>query len=99
MALFSTFVGQRSAIAFYADIMGCETGCKVVATGWPFIFVTDYLGISVANTANIMEVWFAADRFAWAPFLLNTAVWAAVSLVVTRFAAQWWRRVISKTSR
>jgi len=30
LTLFSTFVGERSAAATYADIMGCETGCRVV---------------------------------------------------------------------
>lgn len=84
LALSSTFFGARSAMATYPDIMGCEHGCTVVATGWPFIFVSDYLGMSVVNTADIMEVWFAADRFSWAPFLINVGVWALASLSVSR---------------
>ncbi len=79
LTLLSTFVGERSARATYPDIMGCETGCNVVATGWPFVFVRDYLGMSVGNTADIMEVWFAADRFDWMPFLLNVAAWTIIS--------------------
>ena len=96
LTLLSTFIGERSTTAFYADIMGCEAGCTVVATGWPLIFVTDYLGMSVANTADIMEVWFAADRLAWTPFLFDVAFWAAASLITTRLARHWWGRVISK---
>lgn len=43
-------------------------------------FVIDYLGMSVVNTANIMEVWFAADRFAWLPFLVDAAFWGLATL-------------------
>lgn len=80
LTLLSTFVGERSALALYPDIMGCEAGCYVVATGWPLIFVRDYLGMSVVGTAHILEVWFAADEFAWPPFMVNVAVWSLVSL-------------------
>lgn len=81
LTFLSTFVGERSARATYPDIMGCETGCNVVATGWPFVFVRDYLGMSVGNTADITEVWFAADRFDWTPFLLNVIAWTVLSAV------------------
>lgn len=98
LTVLSTFVGERSATAFYPDIMGCEAGCTVTATGWPLIFVTDYLGMSVANTADIMEVWFAADRFAWTPFLFDAAFWTAISLITTRFGKHCWGRMISKSA-
>jgi hypothetical protein len=80
LTLLSTFVGERSALAVYPDIMGCELGCSVAATGWPLTFVRDYLGMSVVNTADITEVWFAADRFDWQPFVVNVAVWSIVLL-------------------
>jgi hypothetical protein len=79
--LASTFIGERSAMATYPDIMGCEIGCRVAATGWPLVFVRDYTGMSVVNTADIFEVWFAADRFDWLPFLVDVIVWTAVFLV------------------
>lgn len=85
VALLSTFAGERSASAIYPEIMGCEKGCHVVATGWPFIFIKDYLGMSVVNAADIMEVWFAADRFRWAPFLADVGFWATTSFVLTIF--------------
>ncbi|QYF86569.1 hypothetical protein [Brevundimonas sp. PAMC22021] len=78
--LSSTFIGKRSALATYPDIMGCEDGCIVAASGWPLIFARDYLGMSVVNTANIMEVWFAADRFDWLPFWANVAFWTLLSV-------------------
>ncbi len=84
LTLLSTFVGERSAPAIYPEIMGCDTGCTVAATGWPMVFVTDYLGMSVVNTADIMEVWFAADRFSWPPFLIDAALWASASFVMAR---------------
>lgn len=79
VTLLSTFVGERRAPAVYPDIMSCETGCSVVATGWPFVFVRDYLGMSVGNRADITEVWFAADRFDWLPFLANTLTWSLLT--------------------
>lgn len=82
--LLSTFVGPRWSEATYPDIMGCETGCRVAATGWPLIFVRDYLGMSVANTADIMEVWFAADRFDWLPFSANVVVWTGLFALLLR---------------
>lgn len=80
LTLLSTFVGERSAVAVYPEIMGCESGCAVIATGWPLTFVRDYLGMSVVHTADIMEVWFAADRFDWPPFLINAVVWSLALL-------------------
>ena len=74
--MLSTFVGERRAQAIYPDIMGCEHGCSVVATGWPLIFVRDYLGMSVGNRADILEVWLGADRFDGVPFAANVAFWA-----------------------
>ena len=93
LALLSTFIGPRSALAVYPDIMGCEQGCTVVATGWPFTYVSDYLGMSVGNTANIMEVWFAADRFLWTPFLANVGIWGWVSFSVSGAVACSMRRL------
>jgi len=80
LTLLSTFVGERSAFAQYPDIMGCESGCSVVATGWPLTYVRDYLGMSVVNTADITEVWFAADRLAWQPFVVDVAFWCLASM-------------------
>ena len=88
VTLLSTFAGERSVTVTLPDIMGCENGCAVVATGWPLIFVTDYLGMSVVNTANISEVWFAADRFYFLPFVINLGVWTGMSLVATRLVVR-----------
>jgi len=85
ITLGSTFVGQRWSTATYPDIMGCEVECRVAATGWPFIFVRDYTGMSVINSADILEVFFAADRFDWPPFLANLLVWTLLSLLSFNF--------------
>ena len=84
LTLLSTFMGERSSIAVYPDIMGCEQGCEVVATGWPLVFVHDYLGMSVVRTADILEVWFAADKLSWPPFLFNVGVWGFQSFLAAR---------------
>jgi hypothetical protein len=34
--------------------------------------------MSVINTADIMEVWFAADRFDWVPFLADLIFWSGL---------------------
>lgn len=78
LTMLSTFVLERSATATYPEIMGCEESCAVTATGWPLLFVRDYTGMSVVNTADIMEVWIAADRFDWFPFILNVIFWSGV---------------------
>ncbi|WP_426020361.1 hypothetical protein [Brevundimonas sp. DWR2-3-1b1] len=90
LTLLSTFVGARSITVVDPEIMGCEHGCNVVATGWPLTFVSDYLGMSVVNTADITEVWFAADRFDWRMFLINAAVWTLASLAA-HAGLLWWR--------
>jgi hypothetical protein len=84
ITLLSTFVGERSAPATYPDIMGCETSCRVTATGWPLIFVRDYKGMSVVGTADVLEVVFAADRFDLLPFIANVIAWTLVSLALLR---------------
>jgi hypothetical protein len=80
--LLSSFSVNRSAMATYPDIMGCEDGCRVAATGWPMVYVRDYTGMSVVNTADLFEVIFAADRFDWLPFLANVTFWSGLCLVV-----------------
>ena len=56
LTLLSTFVAERSATATYPEILGCEESCIVAASGWPLVFVRDYTGMSVINTADIVEV-------------------------------------------
>lgn len=92
LTLLSSFVGERSAIAVYPDIMGCEDGCEVVATGWPLVFVQDYVGISVVGAASISEVWFAGDRLLGAPFLFDVAFWSGLSFLVLRLVFRRTRR-------
>lgn len=82
LTLLSSFSVNRSAMATYPDIMGCEEACQVAATGWPLVFVRDYTGMSVVSTADMMEVWFAADQFDWLPFLANVIFWSGVFLLV-----------------
>lgn len=82
LALLSTFVGEREAAAMYPEILGCETGCRVAASGWPLVFVRDYTGMSVVGTADVLEVWLAADRFDPLPFLADAAFWSALAFLV-----------------
>jgi hypothetical protein len=62
--------------------MGCEQSCRVAASGWPLVFVRDYTGMSVVNSADILEVWIAADRLDWLPFLANVVIWTAVLVLL-----------------
>lgn len=66
----------------YPEVMGCEAGCRVVATGWPLVFVRDYTGMSVVNTADVLEVYVGGDRFDWVPFFADVAFWTALWLLV-----------------
>lgn len=81
-ALGSTFTGERWATAAYPDIMGCERGCQVVATGWPLIFIRDYPGMSVVHRADLLDVLLAADRFGWLPFCLDAIFWALIAFLL-----------------
>ncbi|HZG46929.1 MAG TPA: hypothetical protein VEZ41_11795 [Allosphingosinicella sp.] len=82
LALLSTFVVEGSATATYPEVQGCEDGCTVTATGWPLLFVRDYSGISVINTAHILEVWFGADRFDWFPFIIVWMFWSGLAYLL-----------------
>ena len=62
--------------------MGCEQSCRVAASGWPLVVVRDYTGMSVVNSADILEVWIAADRLDWLPFLANVVIWTAVLVLL-----------------
>lgn len=47
----------------------------------------DYTGMSVVNTADILEVWLAADRFDRLPFVADVAFWSALAwLALSRLA-------------
>ena len=81
LTLLSTFAAARTATATYPEIMGCESGCTVAATGWPLTFVRDYPGMSVVNTADILEVAMAADRIDWLPFMIDQAAWSGLVLL------------------
>lgn len=80
--LLSTFASPRRALATYPDIMGCESVCSVVATGWPLRFIRDYPGMSVVNRADFGEALFAADTFDWLPFVINAGVWTGSWLLL-----------------
>lgn len=89
--LISTFVGERWATAAYPEIMGCESGCRVVATGWPLVLVRDYPGMSVVNTADVVEVWIGGDRLAWSPLCVNVLFWGGLCWIGLQ-AVRWSRR-------
>lgn len=80
LTLATGFLGGRTSSATYPDIMGCESGCPVAASGWPFVFVRDYTGMSVVGKADLMEVWLAGDRFDWAGFIANGFIWSSLAL-------------------
>ena len=86
-ALQSTFVGERTARATYPEVMGCEVSCEVVATGWPLVFIRDYTGMSVVNSADISEVVFAADKLDLIPFGIDAALWSILSWLVLRLSS------------
>jgi hypothetical protein len=92
LALLTTLAPSRQALASFPEIMGCETACPVAAAGWPLVFLRDYPGMSVVNRVDLVEVLLAADRFDWAPFLLNVLFWSALTWLGLRLAARSRRR-------
>ena len=78
LALGSSFVAAGTAVAIYPDIMGCERGCVVAASGWPLRYARDYPGLSVAGRTDAFEAWLGGDRLDRAPFLLDWGLWSAI---------------------
>ncbi len=79
LALGSSFVAVGTAVAVYPDIMGCERGCTVVASGWPLRYARDYPGLSVVGRTDAFEAWLGSDRLDPARFAFDWALWSAVA--------------------
>ena len=72
-------VDGRAAVA-YGDIMGCESGCKLPAAGWPVPFVVDYPGLSPSGSVGgPWEVFFRIDKVFWGRLVLSLMFWQTVS--------------------
>lgn len=74
----SSFAARGTAAAIYPDVMGCEQGCIVAASGWPLRYTLDYPGLSVAGRTDLFEAWLGSDRFHAVPFAVDWAAWAAI---------------------
>jgi hypothetical protein len=79
--LASGAVGQR-AVARYADIDGCATGCEVAAAGWPLPYVVDYPGLSPANEASLVGLAMRVDRLRPEAFAVDLLAWTALAALV-----------------
>jgi hypothetical protein len=64
---------------------------EVVANGFPFPYIADYHGLSVANRASLSGLLLGEDRFRAEPFWANVAVYGAV-LAAIGIASDWSRR-------
>jgi hypothetical protein len=61
----------------------------VVVVGWPLPYISDFHGISVVGSADVIGALMGEDHFHWLPFLGNVALYAGLVLAV-----MWaWRRV------
>jgi hypothetical protein len=56
---------------------------EVVANGFPFPYISDYHGLSVANRASLSGALLGEDRFRKAPFWANVAVYGGVLAAVS----------------
>ncbi len=79
LAVGSSFVAAGTAVAVYPDIMGCERGCAVVASGWPLRYALDYPGLSVVGRTDAFEAWLGTDRLNPARFAFDWALWSSVA--------------------
>lgn len=52
----------RTLRMVYPDILGCETGCAVVAGGLPFAYAADYPGLSLGQEVSWFGITDGADR-------------------------------------
>ena len=68
--------------ATYSEIMGCEQSCRVAAAGWPFPYLVDYPGLSVAGSADLVGALLGEDRWRLVPLALTFLFWAAVAFAL-----------------
>ena len=92
LAVGSSFVAAGRAVAVHPDVMGCERGCAVAASGWPRRYTHDYPGLSVVGRADAFEAWLGSDRFDAAAFALDWLVWATIGWVAIAAIGAAWRR-------
>lgn len=55
---------------------------EVVANGFPFPYISDYHGLSVANRASLFGALWGEDRFRPGPFWANVAVYGAALALI-----------------
>jgi hypothetical protein len=79
LALGSSFVAAGTAVVVYPDILGCERGCTVVASGWPLRYARDYPGLSVVGRTDAFEAWLGGDRLDLVPFAVDWGLWIAIA--------------------
>lgn len=79
LAVASSFVAAGTAVAIYPDIMGCERGCVVAASGWPFRYARDYPGLSVVGRTDAFEAWLGSDRLDIRLFAVDWALWSGIA--------------------
>lgn len=72
----------NSANVTYSDIMGCETECSVVATGYPFPFIADYPGLSPVNSAGLMGLLMGWDKIIWLNLVASMLFFLFVSIFI-----------------
>jgi hypothetical protein len=65
---------------------------QVVANGFPFPYISDYHGLSVANRASLDGVLLGEDRFRARPFFANVAVYAVALAAIGAVRARARRR-------
>ena len=64
----------------------------VVVSGFPFVFISDFHGISVVGDASLVSALLGDDHFHRGPFLLNAGVYALIAWLLFEAAARRARR-------
>ena len=64
------------------EVMGCESGCPIVARGWPAAFVVDGAASSPVNSADLVGVVIGVDDLDVRGLAKTAVVWLVFSVLL-----------------
>lgn len=73
---------RQEAVARYADIDDCVTGCRVAAAGWPLPYLVDYPGLSPAREASLSGAVMGVDRWKPEALAVDLLAWTALAAIL-----------------
>ena len=77
----ATSLVKREAIARYADVDACTSGCTVAAAGWPLPYLVDHPGLSPTGRVSLAGAFLGVDGWRAEGLTLDLALWIVAAFV------------------